>query len=154
VLFGSYLGGMIFDGDSAVVNMEEEGDVTFVRQALTQPAGEGQLYYGYRMTTDGQTTDLVPFLTAMGLDCVLLDYEGHMAAGVLLDQPHGYCYALGDRYCCYCETTYLAALGEMPSRYAGEPVTVWEIGDSGLLRESLNSFCMGYRLSIQRIFGI
>ena len=97
---------------------------------------------------------LCSLLKAMGLDCVLLDYEGHMAAGVLLDQPHGNCYALGDRFCCYCETTYPTALGEMPSRYAGEPVTVWEIGDSGLLRESLNSFCMGYRLSIQRIFGI
>ena len=68
VLFDSYLSGMSFEGDTAIVNTENEGAVAFVRQALIQPAGNGQLYYGYRMTADGQTVDLIPFLNAIGMD--------------------------------------------------------------------------------------
>ncbi len=67
VLFDSYLCGMIFGDDAVVVSTENDGKVTFRLQAA-QPTEGDQLYYGYRMTTDGQTTDLVPFLTALGMD--------------------------------------------------------------------------------------
>lgn len=45
---------------------------------------EDLVYYGYRMVTDGQTIDLIPFLSAMGMDprCISLvlraDGTGHM----------------------------------------------------------------------------
>ena len=68
ILFDSYLTGMTVAGEDITLTTETEGDVILHRQQAAQPADEGQLYYGYRMTTDGQTTDLVPFLTAMGLD--------------------------------------------------------------------------------------
>ncbi len=68
VLFDSYLTGMTVAEEDITLTTETEGDVILHRQQAAQPADEGQLYYGYRMTTDGQTTDLVPFLTAMGLD--------------------------------------------------------------------------------------
>ena len=68
VLFGSYLSGAVFADDAVTVSFEGEGDVVLQRQAAAQPIGEGQLYYGYQMTTDGQTIELIPFLTAMGID--------------------------------------------------------------------------------------
>lgn len=68
VLFDSYLSGMEFADGTATVKIEGEDPIVFVRQAQAQPAGEGQLYYGYRMTTGGQTVDLIPFLTSMGMD--------------------------------------------------------------------------------------
>lgn len=80
VLFDSYLTGMTVAGEEITLTTETEGDVILHRQQAAQPADEGQLYYGYRMTTDGQTTDLVPFLTAMGLDpkdiCLELRADG------------------------------------------------------------------------------
>ena len=70
LLFDSYLCGLTFEGDTVVVNTEYDGDVTFQRQAAPAPATAegGDIYYGYRMTTEGQTMDLIPFLTAMGMD--------------------------------------------------------------------------------------
>ena len=67
-LFDSYLSGMEFQDDQVAVDMDNGDTVTFVRQAQAQPAGEGQLYYGYSMTSDGQTMELISFLTAMGMD--------------------------------------------------------------------------------------
>ena len=84
VLFGSYLSGAVFADDAVTVSFEGEGDVVLQRQAAAQPIGEGQLYYGYQMTTDGQTIELIPFLTAMGIDpreiCLELrpDGTGHI----------------------------------------------------------------------------
>jgi transglutaminase-like putative cysteine protease len=93
---------------------------------------------------------------AMGLDTVLLDYPGHIAAGVKLAEPRGFVYALDGENYCYCETTWDVDVnpGIVPEEYTKSPVRVWEPGDNGLLRDSLNSFCIGYRLSIQRILGI
>ena len=68
LLFGSFLRGAEFADDVITVSFEEEGDVAFVRQALIQPAGEAQRYYGYKMVADGQTIELIPILTAMGMD--------------------------------------------------------------------------------------
>ena len=60
VLFDSYLSGMSFEGDTAIVKTENEGAVAFVRQALIQPAGNGQLYYGYRRPPMGRPWTLFP----------------------------------------------------------------------------------------------
>ena len=69
VLFDSYLSGAEFANDAVTVSLEGAGDVVLQRQAAAVlPVGEGQLYYGYQMTTDGQTIELIPFLTAMGMD--------------------------------------------------------------------------------------
>lgn len=80
VLFGSYLSGMEFADGMVTVSTETDGLVTFVRQTMTQPAAEDQLYYGYRMTTDGWTMELIPTLTALGFDprsiCLELRADG------------------------------------------------------------------------------
>ena len=68
VMLDGYLCGIQFADDQAAMTMENGDVVTFVRQAQTQPAGEGQIYYGYTMITDGQTVELIPLLTAMGMD--------------------------------------------------------------------------------------
>ena len=69
-LFGSYLSAMKFGDDSVTVNMENEGEVLFRRAStvIEAPAVTGELYYGYRMSSDGQNIDLIPFLTTMGMD--------------------------------------------------------------------------------------
>ncbi len=80
----------------------------------------------------------------MGLDCVLLDYDGHVAAGV----------REGDRYL-YCETTFngphpiggsdLSIMGEEPSVYhPGDIPGFWMLFDHGVA---------GYRNLIQRLAG-
>ena len=91
---------------------------------------------------------------AMGLETVLLDYPGHIAAGVKLAEPRGFVYSLGDTVYTYCETTGGESPGVAPVSYQNAPVRAWTPGDNGFLRDSLNSFCIGYRLSIQRILGI
>ena len=67
ILFDSFLGGMEFEEEAVTVSTEDGAQIVFQRQAA-QPAGEGGLYYGYRMTANGQTMDLVPLLKAMGMD--------------------------------------------------------------------------------------
>lgn len=39
-----------------------------IRDLAPVEAAADEVYYGYRMTTDGQTIDLIPFLSAMGMD--------------------------------------------------------------------------------------
>lgn len=68
VLFDSYLSSMDFADDAVAVHTEKEGTVTLGRQAQAKPAGDGQIYYGYQMNLDGQSIDLIPFLTGYGRD--------------------------------------------------------------------------------------
>ena len=39
-----------------------------IRDLAPVESAEEEVYYGYRLTTDGRTIDLVPFLSAMGMD--------------------------------------------------------------------------------------
>ncbi len=98
---------------------------------------------------------LTSIYLAMGLDAVLLDYPGHMAAGVKLDVPRGLAYALDDGCYCYCEAVGPQSdIGEALTGCNTEDVQIWKAGSFGVLNDSANGFLSGYRLFIQRILGI
>ncbi len=82
--------------------------------------------------------------SAMGLGCVLLDYEGHMAAGI----QEGGCYL-------YCETAtdYLTPIGSSDIGHEGEQPSVYFPGDDSDPKLVLNHVVAGYRNLIQRLAG-
>ena len=79
----------------------------------------------------------------MGLDCVLLDFDGHVAAGV----------REGDRYL-FCETTYDSPhpIGGSHLALNGEEPAVYHTGDTSALM-FLDHGIAGYRNFIQRLAG-
>lgn len=79
----------------------------------------------------------------MGLDCVLLDYDGHVAAGI----REGDCYL-------FCETTYDSPhpIGGSHLAIDGEEPDIYRIGDTSALM-FLNHGIAGYRNLIQRLAG-
>ncbi len=82
--------------------------------------------------------------TAMDLESVLLDYDGHMAAGI----REGGCYLF-----CETATDYLTPIGSSNIIRGGEEPAVCVPGDysdSGLV---LNQLVAGYRNLIQRLAG-
>ena len=97
---------------------------------------------------------LASIYLAMGLDAVLLDFPGHMAAGVRLDSPRGLTYSLDGSAYCYCEASgYLSDIGECQAGCPTDEVRIWRPGSFGDLNDAINGFLCGYRLLIQRIFG-
>lgn len=68
ILFDSYLSNLTFEGDAVTMSTDDGEEILLRRQAAPAPAGEGELYYGIKMSSGDQTIDLIPFMTAMGLD--------------------------------------------------------------------------------------
>lgn len=97
---------------------------------------------------------LASIMEAMGFDTVLLDYEGHMAVGVRLDEGTGKAFALGDGTYRYCESTSAlpASIGKCAPE--GEPEHIWHIGDSDTAGEVLNHLISGYRYLFRTFLGI
>ena len=74
ILYGSFMGSLNFEGETVVVQTENEGNIVFRREASAKtepapaPTATGELYYGYKMTSDGQSIELIPFMSGMGMD--------------------------------------------------------------------------------------
>ncbi len=70
IFFDSFVSNLTFEGDTAILITDQGEEVTLRRQGgkAAEPTGDGDLYYGYRMSSDGETLDLIPLLQSMGMD--------------------------------------------------------------------------------------
>ncbi len=92
-------------------------------------------------------------IKAMGLDCVLLDYPGHCAVAVKLDNGHGSYYTLSDGNYYFAETTGTGHLGDDAPSYS--EVVFWHPDtDFGVMKDFANWFTASYRYQLQRILAI
>ena len=94
ILFDSFLTNLTFEGDTVSMGTDAGKQIVLMRlpapAARPVTAGEDQLYYGYRMTTDGWTMELIPTLTALGFDprsiCLELRADGTGAFRFITDE--------------------------------------------------------------------
>jgi len=87
---------------------------------------------------------LCSILIAMGYDCVLLDYPGHVAVGVWIGDETDYL---------YCETTHFLDLGECED-WCGENPKIVEPGHSNAVLYALDKGISGYRNLIWTVLGL
>lgn len=83
---------------------------------------------------------LISILTALGYDCVFLDFPGHIAVGVCLDDPSPYIVKDGRGYS-FCETTAQRSdAGDCLGNTADTLERVVGIDHTGILNRWLGSF--------------
>ena len=135
--------------------LEAEAVLSFVRSSICysyddRTYGTGD-FWAYPVETlflhkgDCEDTSVLfcSIASEMGLDCVLLDYDGHVAAGI----REGDCYL-------FCETAYDSPhpIGGSHLAIDGEEPDIYRIGDTSVLM-FLNHGIAGYRNLIQRLAG-